>query len=292
MFNYMMITNDPKEAKIAETCGVSIIFVDLEINGKQERQGHRNTFISTHKMSDISRIKRSLTKAELLVRLNPLHDGSKEEIEQAIINGADILMLPMFRTALEVSVFSEYIGGRVKFIPLIETKDATLNIKDIVKVKGITELFIGLNDLHMEYGYDFMFELVSEGIIDEIVKPIKKANLSFGFGGVACVGEGAIPAEYVLSEHLRLGSNSVILSRDFRKNGLEEGVFLLELNKLENSINKSMLRTEEDINKDQVDFKMKVREFVLDRKNSGMLFGSNALPVGSNVEELSVDVKF
>lgn len=266
MFNYMMITNDPKEAKVAESCGISRIFVDLEINGKQERQGHRDTFISSHRMSDVIEMKKSLSEAELLVRLNPLYEGSKQEVEQAIINGADILMLPMFRSAREVSVFSKYIDGRVKFIPLVETKDAALDIKNIVKVKGVTELFIGLNDLHIEYGYDFMFELLSEGIIDEIVKIIKQAGLCFGFGGVARVGEGAIPAEIVLAEHIRLGSSAVILSRTFRKDNLKKDVFKSEINKLKYAMKELMMRTDEQVDKDREVLNQSVRRFVLRRK--------------------------
>lgn len=266
MFNYMMVTNDSNEAKIAESCGIPRIFIDLEINGKQERQGHRDTFISTHSMSDVVEVKQSLSEAELLVRLNPLYKGSEREVEQAIINGADILMLPMFRTADEVNVFARYIDGRVKFIPLIETKDAALDIKNIVKVKGITELFIGLNDLHIEYGYDFMFELLSEGIVDEIVKTIKEAGLRFGFGGIARVGEGVISAESVLGEHIRLGSNAVILSRTFRKNSLKDGVFKEEINKLEYVAKELMMRTNEQVDKDKSEFNASVRNFTLSRK--------------------------
>jgi len=45
----MYITNDAEIAKIAENAGVDWIFVDLEINGKEERQGHLDTVISNMK---------------------------------------------------------------------------------------------------------------------------------------------------------------------------------------------------------------------------------------------------
>ena len=38
---------------------------------------------------------------------------------------------------------------------------------------------------------------------------------AFGFGGVARIGQGELSAEWVLSEHVRLGSSWVILSRAF-----------------------------------------------------------------------------
>jgi 2-keto-3-deoxy-L-rhamnonate aldolase RhmA len=263
MINYMMVTNDPFVARQAELSGVPRIFIDLEINGKQERQGHLDTFISTHQMSDIAKVKSSLSTAEVLVRLNPLYDSTEHEIDEAIANGADILMLPMFRSAEEVHKFSEYINGRVKFIPLIETKDAALNIKDIVQVKGVTELFIGLNDLHIEYGYSFMFELLSDEVIDDLVDVITQSGLPFGFGGIARAGEGAIPAEAVLAEHLRLGSTATILSRSFRKSGMDGNELQIEINKLKYVVNNLLERSQECIERDKVEFKNSVRSFVL-----------------------------
>ena len=262
MMNFMMVSNEPEVASLADSLGVSRIFIDLEINGKQLRQGHRDTFISAHKMSDVAKVRPFLSNSELLVRLNPLYEGSKIEVDEAIKSGADILMLPMFRTAEEVREFSGFIGGRVKFIPLVETKDAALNIADIVKVKGITEIFIGLNDLHVEYGLGFMFELISNGTIDMLVKTIKKSGLPFGFGGVARVGEGAVPAEIVLAEHLRLSSTAVILSRSFRKDGMHDNEFESEINKLKTVINDLQQRSQEKIELDRLSFVNCVQNFV------------------------------
>ena len=44
-------------------------------------------------------------------------------------------------------------------------------------------------------------------------KGIKVAML--GFGGIARLGFGMLPAEHVIAEHYRLGSTAVILSRSF-----------------------------------------------------------------------------
>lgn len=260
--NFMMLSNEPAVIALADSLCVSRIFLDLEINGKQTRQGHRDTFISSHKMSDIAQVKKSLSNSELLVRLNPLYEGSKKEVNEAIQSGADILMLPMFRTAEEVSAFSELIDGRVKFVPLVETKDAALNIGDIVKVKGVTEIFIGLNDLHVEYGLKFMFQLLSNGTVDSLVKVIKEAGLPFGFGGVARVGEGEVPAEMVLAEHLRLNSTAVILSRSFRKDGMHNHEFKSEINKLETVIKGLQDRELEKIEQDRMKFVKRVQSFV------------------------------
>ena len=41
-FNYIAITNDPKQAQNLSECGIQQIMVDTEIMGKVERQGHKH----------------------------------------------------------------------------------------------------------------------------------------------------------------------------------------------------------------------------------------------------------
>lgn len=56
----MYITNNGNVAKIAESSVVDWIFIDLEINGKVERQRHLDTVISRHSIEDVERIKKFL----------------------------------------------------------------------------------------------------------------------------------------------------------------------------------------------------------------------------------------
>lgn len=212
MFNYLFITNRPEIALFAEQSGVTRIFVDLERKGKLKRQGHLDTVISKHSFEDIISIKKVLSKAELMVRLNPLHDGSEDEVEAAIKAGCDIIMLPMFRTVQEVSTFGSLIKGRVKFIPLVETRGAAESIFEIDALDCVDEIHIGLNDLHLDLQLKFMFELLANGYVENMVK---KCHKPFGIGGIARVGDGIIPGEIVMAEHVRLGSAGTILSRAF-----------------------------------------------------------------------------
>lgn len=211
----MYITNQPEVAKIAQDAGVDRIFVDLEIVGKMERQGHLNTVISKHVIEDVSRIKQVLTCSELLVRVNPIYEGSKQEIDEVIRRGADIVMLPMFKTRQEVEQFVEYVGGRVTTCALLETKEAVENLQDILGVKGVDEIHIGLNDLHLSYKKKFMFEVLSEGLVEDLCGAIAERDIPYGFGGIARLGQGMLPAEYIITEHYRLGSTRVILGRSF-----------------------------------------------------------------------------
>ncbi len=268
MIKLMFITNNPDLAEYAEFCGVERIFIDLEIIGKSERQGHLDTLISQHSLSDIPIVKSRLKKSQLLVRVNPLHSGTKHEVETAIASGADLLMLPMFRTVREVQLFSHHVDGRVGIIPLIETFDAAQSLQSLFKVKGIYEIFIGLNDLHLDMKLDFMFETLANGFVDGLVETIKKAGFNFGFGGIARVGEGVIPGESVLAEHVRLGSSSVILSRTFHRQSvsvkaLKSTVGLKqEIEKLRYEEERLKKRDKMKIEDDKLRLKNIVREFV------------------------------
>ncbi len=211
----MYITNKPEVAVLAEASGVDRIFVDLEFLGKEERQGHLDTVISRHTLADVSTIKNVLKSAQLLVRVDPIHPQSAQQIDEVIARGADIVMLPMFTTKTEVERFVSYVGGRAKVMLLLETPQAVARIDDILSVPGIDEIHIGLNDLHLGMKLSFMFELISGGIVEYIISKIKPTGIPYGFGGVARIGYGMLPAERIICEHYRMGSSMTILSRSF-----------------------------------------------------------------------------
>jgi LDH2 family malate/lactate/ureidoglycolate dehydrogenase len=211
----MYITNEESIAKIAESSGVDWIFIDLELNGKEERQGHLDTVISRHSIDDVRKIKKVLNKAELLVRVNPIFDCSELEIHKVIEDGADIVMLPFFKTKDEVKTFINYVDGKAKTCLLLETAEAVEQIDDILELKGIDLIHIGLNDLHLSYKMNFMFELLTNGTVEMLCNKFKAKSILYGFGGMARLGQGDLPAELILGEHYRLGSSMVILSRSF-----------------------------------------------------------------------------
>ena len=219
----MYITNNPDVARIAESAGVDRIFVDMEYIGKAGRQVGMNSVKSHHTFQDIQNIRKVLTKAELLVRCNPIHIAtndycsSEEEINKIVECGADIIMLPYFKTVEEVKMFLGFVAGRVKTMLLLETPEAVNILDEILNLSGIDYIHIGLNDLSLGYHKKFMFELLADGTVDVLCAKIRKAGIPYGFGGIASLGEGLIPAEIILKEHYRLGSTCAILSRSFCK---------------------------------------------------------------------------
>lgn len=221
MLNLMYITNKPWVANIAEEAGVDWIFIDMEWIGKDVRQGGLDTVQNHHTVDDVRTIKNAVTKAKVLVRVNPIHEGvegypdSKEEIEKTIAAGADIVLLPFFKTVEEVKQFISYVGGRAKVCLLVETPEAAVLLDEIVELNGIDMIHLGLNDLHLALGMKFMFELLSNGMVDKMAAKIKAKGIPFGFGGLATLTGGAVPGSMILKEHVRLGSSMVIVSRAF-----------------------------------------------------------------------------
>jgi len=211
----MLITNDPFTAIKAENSGIDWIFIDLELLGKEERQKGMNTVISKHNLNDIKIIKSVIKKAKVLVRINPINENSQYEIDQVIANGADIVMLPFFKRVSEVETFLKFVNGRAKSCLLLETKEAVDRIDEIISLRKIDFLHIGLNDLHLSYNNKFMFEPLYNGIVDSLIEKIKKTEIIYGFGGIAKLGEGEVPSNLIISEHYRLGSQMAILSRTF-----------------------------------------------------------------------------
>lgn len=212
----MLLTADPEVAKAAQDAGVDRIFYDLEYIGKESRQHGRNTVKSMNNIDDMPAVRNVLNKSELLVRTNPIHAYTEMEVNKAISYGADILMLPMVMDHHDVELFAKYVDGRAKVCIMIETAASLARIDKIIAVPGVDEIFIGLNDLHISMGLSFMFELLSDGLVEYIADKCNKVGMPFGFGGIARIGEGDLRSDNILGEHIRLGSKSVILSRTFK----------------------------------------------------------------------------
>ena len=150
------------------------------------------------------------------------------------------------------------VDGRVPVVALLETAGALESLEDWVETPGLYEVFVGLNDLHISLGCSFMFEPLLQGHVERVAATVKKTGLRFGFGGIARMDEGLLPGRDVLAEHLRLGSQAVILSRTFNRTvgnidaELAEASFedaVMELRKAERDL---LHRTPEEVESDRL----------------------------------------
>lgn len=217
----MYITNRPDVAQIAETSGVDRIFIDMEYIGKCLRQGGMDTVQNHHKIDDIRTICKSVNCVKVQVRINPIHEtmpnyyNTEEEVKAAIDAGADILMLPMYKSVSDVERFVKAVDGNATTLLLAETPEAAFIMQDVVKIAEVDEIHLGLNDMHLAMGMKFMFELLADGTVDKLCHIINASGKKYGFGGIARLGYGVLPAEKIIMEHYRVGSTMAILSRSF-----------------------------------------------------------------------------
>lgn len=167
-FNLMILASTPEDAIAAQEAGVDRIFYDLEYIGKAERQRGRDTVKYHNKIDDIPPVRKVVTTSQLLVRTNPIHAYSATEVDKVIEYGADIVMLPMVMDKHDVETYVGLVNGRAKVCIMIETAASMARIDDIIATPGVDELFIGLNDLHISLGLNFLFEPLAGGLVDYI----------------------------------------------------------------------------------------------------------------------------
>lgn len=218
-FRLTMLTTDPALAAAGDRAGVQRIGIDFEHLGKAERQAGYDTRVSRHEWSDLAVVAAVLDRGRAFARLNPIHDGSAAEVETALSCGARVLMLPFFRTAGEVERFVALVRGRAETMVLVETAPAAVRIRDIIAVRGVDEIMIGLNDLHLQLGVANHFEVLVSPLMEGICHALRADGRPFSVGGVARAGDRAmpVPSELVYAQYPRLGATGGWLTRSFLK---------------------------------------------------------------------------
>lgn len=214
--NFWYFSNNSTEAAELVSSGIGQVCIDIERNGKTDRQKGRNTFISTHQLEDIRDMVSSLGSERVICRVNPIYEGSREEISKSIDYGASSIILPYFRHLSEVERFLSILDGRAKSTLLIETCHSFMLIPELVKITSVDSLYIGLNDLSLDCGISNMIDLVSNGWM-EIAASLIAGQMPFGFGGISSLNDSSclVDPKTILKVHKAIGTNSLILSRSF-----------------------------------------------------------------------------
>jgi hypothetical protein len=126
-------------------------------------------------------------------------------------------MLPFFKTVEEAATFIEIIGGRAEVSLLVESAAAAVRIDELVKLEGIDEIHIGLNDLHLSLGLKNHFELLRYEFMNMLSRVVNGAGIPFGFGGIARVNDERLPmpSDLVYAQYPRLKADRALVSRVF-----------------------------------------------------------------------------
>ncbi len=214
-----LITNDPEVARRAQQAGVERILIDLERRGKVARQAGRALFLSTHEMEDVPRVRDVLGESSLAVRIDPLHAGSRNQVDVAIASGADFIVLPFFERLQDAAEFVAMLAGRAQAILLVENASAAAIIGDLCRLPGVAEIHIGLNDLSISLRLPSWSELIGSSVLQTLCATMRTAKIPFGFGGIASLLRHDLPItpELVMAEQVCQGATRGWLSRAFRE---------------------------------------------------------------------------
>lgn len=212
-------TDDPLIARRADAATVDRVGLDLEVRGKRERQAGLGTWISQHRIEQFPAIATSLAEASLFARVNPLSAETAAEVELLVEHGVEVLMLPMFRSAEEVEHFVALVANRAAIVLLLETAAAVHDIDRIVRVPGVGEIHIGINDLSIDLGLRSRFEVLDCEATDRVGAHVRGAELRLGIGGIGRVDdlELPIPSDLIYAQYPRLGATAALLSRAFMR---------------------------------------------------------------------------
>ena len=110
-----------------------------------------------------------------------------------------------------------------------------------------------------------MFECLSGGLVEYLTEKISKKGIKYGFGGIARIGEGELPAEKILKEHVRLGSQMVILSRTFKRTDKD---LKLGVQEIKREYTKDLKLTREELDKNKEEVKKIIEEISYKRRKN------------------------
>jgi citrate lyase beta subunit len=213
----MLWNADPVLARRADEAGIDRIGLDLEVLGKAERQQGLGTWVSQHREDQLAAMRQAVSRGQLFCRTNPIHAGSRQEIDRLIACGVDVLMLPMFTTVDEVKTFIDLIAGRAKAVPLLEHRLAVDQVEQIVRLPGLDCIHVGLTDLALSLNIPNRFSLMASGLIFRIAGAVHGEGLRLCIGGIgrACDATQPVPSDVIYSQYPRLGASGALVSRAF-----------------------------------------------------------------------------
>ena len=205
-FVLTLFTNDPALAARADRAGVNRIGVDIERIGKDSRQGHLPTWISDHREEDLVGLRSVLQHAALFARCNPIHPGSKDEVDRLIDMGVQVLMLPYFETVQEAEHFIRLVDGRARPVLLLETSGAAAVTTDLCRIPGVCEIHVGLNDMRLSLGWPSHFHVLVSDFLRRICDTVLASGLRLGVGGCGRAGDNDVVIDLteVSRAHARL----------------------------------------------------------------------------------------
>jgi hypothetical protein len=210
-FELLLFADRVALAPAAESAGIDAVVVDWECRGKQERQCGYDTQVNGQTVEFLHRV-RWATAINVICRINRFGAWTADEIDAAVDGGADEILLPMVRTADEVSRTLDMVRGRCRFGILVETNDAVRHAAALGRFP-LARAYVGLNDLSIDRGHGNIFSAVADGTVDTVRDHF---TAPFGFGGLTLPDRGSpVPCHLLIAEMVRLRCSFSFLRRSF-----------------------------------------------------------------------------
>jgi 2-keto-3-deoxy-L-rhamnonate aldolase RhmA len=213
LFELLLFSSDPHVVTAAVDAGVNAIVIDWERRGKQERQALADTQIGHDTPRDLARVRRT-TDAHIICRINGVNEATAEEVETAIGEGANELLVPMVRAASDVESVLTRVNGRCAVGMLVETIDAVRNVQSFSALP-LSRVYVGLNDLAIERQAPNIFTAVADDTVEAVRASV---GVPFGFGGLTLPHRGhPVPCHLLMGEMARLDCSFSFLRRSFHR---------------------------------------------------------------------------
>jgi hypothetical protein len=213
-FELVLFYTSPDFARRAVDAGMDTLIIDWEHRNKQERQAGVDTQINSHTVAHLKEA-RNATDAPIICRLNGVGDWTADEVEAAIENGANEILLPMVRTVGEVEGVLDRVQGRCGVGLMIETQDAVRLANSLSRLP-ISRAYIGLHDLGIDRKSKHLFEAIADGTVQHICEQMPGARL--GFAGLTLPDKGhPLPCQLLIDEMARLNFSFSFLRRSFMR---------------------------------------------------------------------------
>jgi hypothetical protein len=220
--------------------GVSAIIIDLEHQGKHQRQAGFDTEINAHTIDDLRHL-RAETEGSILCRISG-PDASQDELLSVAENGADEIIIPMVRSPSEVERIIRQVGDTCRITVMIETVDAVKQAEALCALP-IDRVYVGLNDLRIERNSESIFAPMTDGLLTQVRQHC--LDVEFGFGGLTLPERGTpLPARHLYAEMSRLDCTFTFLRRSFYQDitGLNPKI---ELQNMQRTLHQMRNRTED-----------------------------------------------
>jgi hypothetical protein len=220
MIDLVLFENDPEGASINLAAGISSFLIDTETLGKDLRQLGFDTEIRLGTLADLQSIS-AMPKATCWCRINRYGDHTRAEVQAAIRAGADVVLLPMVKTLVEIAGFLEIIDQQCQAAIMLETIEGAAIAQDIRSLP-VDHVFFGLNDFAISRGGGSIFKALVDGSVESVRQALPE--VSFGVGGLTDINRGfPIPSARILEELERLHCDFTLLRRSFRRDAKSAG---------------------------------------------------------------------